>query len=379
MSRIRIVYATALMLGAICFAEAPASAQPRRGDRHRPGPSARYMDVEVFYESLAPYGEWVQMPPYGWVWIPYDVSYDWRPYTNGYWIWTDAGWTWMSDEPFGWATYHYGRWNYSSYYGWYWVPGTQWGPAWVGWRRGNGFIGWAPLPVDSRPNSINIQIGNFGFEMNQIRNHAWSFIEERYLADQNIGYRIARPARNVSIIQNTQNITNYNVVNNTVVNNSYRREDYERRVKRPVTQYKIGDYDRPGNAQKPGGDNVIRFFKAKLDANAKRTPDVIFEKNKVTITPEMKKQQDAERDAVNKRLADEKKALMDRQQREAARVGKLGVTPEELKRQHEKEAKAFEEQETRSKRLVDRFYERVQKGQGGYTDSKNRNRFSDKH
>ena len=35
---------------------------------------------------------------------------DWRPYADGYWAYTDSGWTWVSYEDFGWATYHYGRW-----------------------------------------------------------------------------------------------------------------------------------------------------------------------------------------------------------------------------------------------------------------------------
>ena len=47
---------------------------------------------------------------YGWSWTPYDVPIDWRPYSVGRWVYTDDGWTWMSQEPWGWATYHYGRW-----------------------------------------------------------------------------------------------------------------------------------------------------------------------------------------------------------------------------------------------------------------------------
>lgn len=30
--------------------------------------------------------------------------------------------------------------------GWVWVPGVEWAPAWVSWRVGGGYIGWAPLP-----------------------------------------------------------------------------------------------------------------------------------------------------------------------------------------------------------------------------------------
>jgi hypothetical protein len=31
-------------------------------------------------------------------------------------------------------------------YGWCWRPGRVWGPGWVSWRAGGGYVGWAPLP-----------------------------------------------------------------------------------------------------------------------------------------------------------------------------------------------------------------------------------------
>lgn len=55
----------------------------------------------LFYDSLRPYGEWVWVQPNGWCWYPYNMPIDWRPYTNGYWAYTDYGWTWCSDEPWG--------------------------------------------------------------------------------------------------------------------------------------------------------------------------------------------------------------------------------------------------------------------------------------
>src|SRR5262245_18206155 len=65
-----------------------------------------------FYDDLAPYGRWVDYSPYGWCWAPYDVGPYWRPYYDGSWAYTEFGWTWVSDEPWGWATYHYGRWQF---------------------------------------------------------------------------------------------------------------------------------------------------------------------------------------------------------------------------------------------------------------------------
>jgi len=108
---------------------------------------ARYdIDESYFYVSLASHGNWVQNAQFGWVWYPNHRPVSWRPYTVGRWVWTDYGeWMWASDEPYGWATYHYGRWFLDPFYGWVWLPGRVWAPAWVSWRSGGDYIGWAPL------------------------------------------------------------------------------------------------------------------------------------------------------------------------------------------------------------------------------------------
>lgn len=72
-------------------------------------PPAR--DYSLFYTELAGHGRWFQSVDYGYVWQPaVALQTSWRPYTVGRWAACDRGWTWLSDEPFGWATYHYGRW-----------------------------------------------------------------------------------------------------------------------------------------------------------------------------------------------------------------------------------------------------------------------------
>jgi hypothetical protein len=111
-------------------------------DMGTPGASVSF---STFHDELAPYGEWVTVGAYGRVWRPLHVAAGWRPYYYGRWEWTDEGWLWVSDEPWGWAAYHYGRWAYDPSYAWVWVPGYQWAPAWVTWRYGPEYIGWAPL------------------------------------------------------------------------------------------------------------------------------------------------------------------------------------------------------------------------------------------
>ena len=118
--------------------------------RDRPIPAGTNVQrIDVFYSYLAPYGKWFTLGQYGLVWSPTLVGADWNPYANGIWQYEDSRWTWESDDPWGWATCHYGRWFKDATYGWVWVPGTIWSPAWVNWLRGGGYIGWAPIPPDS--------------------------------------------------------------------------------------------------------------------------------------------------------------------------------------------------------------------------------------
>ncbi|MSO68602.1 MAG: hypothetical protein EXR03_05860 [Pseudolabrys sp.] len=85
-------------------------------------------------------------------WVPDARPRGWRPYSIGHWVYTDDwGWFWVSDDDesdWGWVTYHYGRWIADRGLGWFWVPGDEWGPAWVNWRRGDSYVGWAPLAPD---------------------------------------------------------------------------------------------------------------------------------------------------------------------------------------------------------------------------------------
>ncbi|MCL4228819.1 MAG: hypothetical protein KJZ91_30490, partial [Myxococcales bacterium] len=100
--------------------------------------------VEVFYEELADHGTWIEDPTYGPLFEPYGD--DFAPYRDGHWVMTDHGMTWVSEEPFGWACYHYGRWMFDGR--WRWLPGTEWAPAWVEWRETEELVTWAPLPPD---------------------------------------------------------------------------------------------------------------------------------------------------------------------------------------------------------------------------------------
>jgi hypothetical protein len=108
-----------------------------------PSSQASYQAEEPF-PVLNGYGNWIDLAAYGRVWQP-TVSSDWAPFVNGEWVWTDQGWMWETDEPFGWVVYHYGYWMQWGAAGWVWVPGDEWSPARVQWYGDEENIGWSPL------------------------------------------------------------------------------------------------------------------------------------------------------------------------------------------------------------------------------------------
>ena len=176
-----------------------------------PPPPAPEVSYQSFYDALSPYGQWIDYPQYGYVWMP-AVGPDFKPYaTNGNWVYTDGGWTWASNYPWGWATFHYGRWFFEEGYGWMWIPGNEWAPAWVSWRQSPDYYGWAPLGP-----SVSIYVSNGGGYNPPA--HYWCFVPQQYVTSPHVNNYYVSEQQNVTIINNTTVIHNTTIVNNTVHN-----------------------------------------------------------------------------------------------------------------------------------------------------------------
>ena len=198
------------------------------------------VSFQVFYDELQPYGTWINHNNYGYVWMP-RVDRGFVPYaTNGYWINTEYGNTWVSDYSWGWAPFHYGRWFYDDFYGWMWVPDSAWGPAWVVWRSGGGYYGWAPM------------MPGFGYSVsyryyNRIPHHYWSFVPYRYITYRSVHRHCVPRPHVVNIINNTTIVTNNYTDNRrrTYFTGPSRRE-IERTTQQRVRVYSVNDQARPG-------------------------------------------------------------------------------------------------------------------------------------
>lgn len=184
-----------------------------------------YIDFDIFYAELSPYGEWVTVGA-STAWRPVRIEVGWNPYTVGRWVWTDYGWYWDSYEPFGWATYHYGRWMYDNYYGWIWVPDYTWGPSWVEWRYNDYYIGWAPLPPIA---TFQVSVGiHFGSSWHSPYHH-WHFVSYNYFCHDNVNYYMEAPVYNQKIFSQTKYRTNYYSQGDRIVNGGVDRNLIERR------------------------------------------------------------------------------------------------------------------------------------------------------
>jgi len=186
-----------LLLPALCFATLVA----------RPATARAEVSFDFFFDALAPHGDWIDVGGYGSCWRPRGVGADWRPYSDGYWSYTDGGWTWVSYEDFGGIVYHYGRWADVDGEGWCWVPDSQWAPAWVSWRSNDDYIGWAPLPPEARwrrDTGFSVWVDSF-YDIGPSRFN--------FCRIQDFGAPFLQPVivshfANIAIIQQTTNVTN---------------------------------------------------------------------------------------------------------------------------------------------------------------------------
>ena len=185
-----------------------------------------YVDPEMIgIADLDQYGDWNPTPQYGPVWFPRSVEAGWSPYSIGHWAnvypW---GYTWVDSQPWGFAPFHYGRWN--NFGGrWGWVPGP---PPSV--FRGPGWGGPPPRPVYSPAlvafvggASFSVSIGGVGvtawFPLGPSEPYVpWYHTSPAYVNRVNVTNVYNTNVTEIHNTYITRNTTVYNTTNVTYVN-----------------------------------------------------------------------------------------------------------------------------------------------------------------
>jgi hypothetical protein len=220
---------------------------------HRAQAQQVSVSFQVFYDQMSPYGSWVNYQNYGYVWIPTAVPSGFRPYaTGGHWIYTDDGWTWVSDYTWGWAAFHYGNWFYDQSYGWMWLPDYQWAPAWVTWGQYEDNYCWAPIGP-----RINIGVSYASYRP---PSYYWTFVPRTYMTNVNINRYYVNRVNNTTVINNITVINNVNrgaSGNRNAFMRGPQPKTVERYTHNTVHTVQIRETSSPGRGQIQNGQLAI--------------------------------------------------------------------------------------------------------------------------
>jgi hypothetical protein len=199
-------------------------------DRHyENSSSSRYVSADVVgYEDLDDHGAWRRTPDNGYVWFPRTTEANWAPYHNGHWDYIEPwGYTWVDDEPWGFAPFHYGRWvNYEG--SWGWVPAAPraegavyvrpvYAPALVAWVGGPHFaigvgasggygsgvsVGWFPL------GPREVYVPSYRVSRNYVNNVN--------VSNTTVNTTVVNNYYNTTVVNNNVSVTNVKYVNQSV-------------------------------------------------------------------------------------------------------------------------------------------------------------------
>jgi len=334
-----ILLLTAGCGGYIYLPESGYATETAGPDRYGPqeyGAAQEYgaeMDIDYMYTYLAPYGNWINLSPYGYVWTPRRMGYQWRPYSDGRWVMTEYGWTWIENEPWGSIPFHYGRWGHSNDFGWFWVPDTVWGPAWVNWRWSDRYTGWAPLQP-----GVEFRYGmDFASLSINIPNHYWVFLQTPHFLNHDIHRYILPYERNATIINFASNRNHMNFRNNRIFNEGIGIDMVRRVTRQQVVEYRTQDIRQPGPVRITGND--VQVYRPSFRANAAVRPKAFLDSDKArqelapirTFEPRQQLPLSMQAAEVRRRQAEEKTLLrntqsQELQEMERRRAGELAQT-----------------------------------------------------
>ena len=366
-----------LLLSAASLASFCACAGSQPGSYSDTNPSA---DVG-FYDELSQYGTWENVPPYGDCWVPLDVPVGWRPYTEGYWENTDYGWMWISQDPWGQTPYHYGRWAEDDYYGYVWVPDDDevWAPAWVAWRYGGGFVGWAPLPPDvGWQSGVGLSVSVSDLDQ-RIARDSWCFAPAQSFGTTRLSASMLPPSRNLTLISLTLNVTRYDVYNSRPAERGLSLDILERDTGRKFQRYQVLDSSSPTNPRGSGiRGRTIQVYRPPV-TGVRNRPARPTPQEQPAPSPAVIQRLDADQRQFDQRMQKERAAL-GREHQNELKQGQPRAPADQIRQQQQAELKAQQEREVKERRALDQRRKIVQdrqrnQGQGkGQSQGKGRGR-----
>jgi hypothetical protein len=236
------------------------------------------------------------------------------------------------------------------------VPGTEWAPAWVAWRYGDDWVGWAPLPPTANWDASS---GLAFADPNVIQPAQWCFVPRTHMLDVSIGIQLTSIGRNVTLLERSRDATRFEVRDGRPANIGIDVAVIEKQVGRQVPREKIVDVDSPDRGGGRPVSGGLGFYRPKVEpmpvgqapapAVAQRRVE-ISQSDLQRMRDEQGRKLESDLNAEHSRLASEQAAEL--------RGQAAGAAVEQARTRQAAEQQAFEAHATQQRRV---FAQRMDK------------------
>jgi hypothetical protein len=264
-------------------------------------------------------------------------------------------------------------------YGWAWMPGTDWAPAWVAWRTDADYVGWAPLPPAAGWNETS---GLASGDMGSVPTDAWCFVPRDHMMDASVGVQVTSVARNVTLLDGAQDETRFEVRGGHPFNVGIDINLFEKSIGRPVPRQRIVDVAAPARSDHRAEGGTVGYYRPAIHPPMPDRPPVptpAMQRRAVPMPePDMQRVRDDHQRKLESDLANEHTRLVNDQQAELRRQTDASAT-EALRQRQVVEQKAFEVHATRQRQVMgQRMQKQVVRPAKGNAKSKDNGNGKDK-
>jgi hypothetical protein len=183
--------------------------------------------------------------------------------------------------------------------------------------------------------------------------HWYSFVEERHFPARDLDSRLELPARNVTLLRETESATDYAAIENRVINRSVNVERIEQASGRAILRQRVVESGSPRHGGIARGGDVA-FYRPLIErGTTDRTPRQVETPRRASTTTaeQIRRREETEQRQLETQQARERQALENRQQIERIQPPRKAPL-EEINRRHENEWRALEEQMRREKQIL---------------------------
>jgi hypothetical protein len=184
-----------------------------------------------------------------------------------------------------------------------------------------------------------------------VESHWYSFVEERQFPARDLDRRLELPARNVTLLRETENATDYAEIGHRVINRSVGVDRIEQASGRAVLRQRVADSGSPGRGVEVRGGDVI-FYRPRIERETTDRAPRQFETPRRAPAPtaeQVRRREETEQRQLEMQQSRERQALENRQRTERTRPP---APPEEINMRHENERRALEEQRWREIQIL---------------------------